>query len=74
MPDIVSKLCSQQSEVAVLFNLNDLNLSRLSLFFRQVVYLDLVLCTGFNSEHEVLFLCHILTQRATNDKKDGVKQ
>ena len=35
----------------------------------QVVDLDLLLCTGFNSEHAVLFLCHIFTQRQMADRK-----
>ena len=30
---------------------------------------DLLLCTRFDSEHAVLFLCHILTQRPINDRK-----
>ena len=51
--------CAPPSEVAVLF---DSILSRLP-FLGQVVDLDLLLCTGFNSEHAVLFLCHIFTQR-----------
>ena len=38
-------------------------------FFRQVVDLDLLLCTGFDSEHAVLFLCHIFAQRPMNDPK-----
>ena len=45
--------CALQSEVAVLFNLN------LSRRLGLVVNLDLLLCTGFDSEHVVLFLCHI---------------
>ena len=53
------------SEVAMLFNSN---LSRLP-FCGQVVDLDLLLCTGFNLEHAVLFLCHIFTQRPMNDRK-----
>ena len=57
--------CTQQSEVALLFNLN---LSRLP-FLRQVVDLDLLLCIGFNLEHVVLFLCHSSTQRPMNDWK-----
>ena len=35
-------------------------------FFRQVVDLDLLLCTGFNSEHDNLFLCHISTQTSAS--------
>ena len=57
--------CAPPSEVAVLF---DSNLSRRP-FLRQVVDLDLLLCAGFDSEHEVLFLCHIFTQRPINDRK-----
>ena len=53
------------SEVAVLF---DSNLSRRP-FLGQVVDLDLLLCTGFDLEHAVLFLCHIFTQRPMNDRK-----
>ena len=57
--------CAPPSEVAVLFNLN---LSRLP-FLGQVVDLDLLLCTRFDSEHAVLFLCHIFTQRPMTDRK-----
>ena len=57
--------CAPPSEVAVLFNSN---LSRLP-FLGQVVDLDLLLCTGFDSEHAVLFLCHIFTQRPMTDRK-----
>ena len=57
--------CAPPSEVAVLF---DSNLSRLP-FLGQVVDLDLLLCTGFDSEHAVLFLCHIFTQRPMTDRK-----
>ena len=57
--------CAPLSEVAVLF---DSNLSRRP-FLGQVVNLDLMLCTGFDSEHAVLFLCHIFTQRPMNDRK-----
>ena len=53
------------SEVAALFYLN---LSRRPVL-GQVVDTDLVLCTGFNSEHVVLFLCHILAQRRMNGRK-----
>ena len=52
------------SEVAVLF---DSNLSRRP-FLGQVVDLDLLLCTGFDSEHAVSFLCHIFAQRRMNDR------
>ena len=57
--------CAPPSEVAVLFNSN---LSRRP-FLGQVVDLDLLLCTGFDSEHAVLFLCHIFAQRPMNDRK-----
>ena len=57
--------CAPPSEVAVLF---DSNLSRRP-FLGQVVDSDLLLCTGFDSEHAVLFLCHIFTQRPMNDRK-----
>ena len=53
------------SEVAVLF---DSNLSRRP-FLGQVVDLDLLLCTGLDSEHAGLFLCHIFTQRPMTDRK-----
>ena len=46
--------CAPPSEVAALF---DSNLSRRP-FLGQVVDTDLLLCTGFDSEHAVLFLCH----------------
>ena len=59
------RFCAPPSEVAVLF---DSNLSRRP-FLGQVVDLDLLLCTGFDSEHAVLFLCHIFTQRPMNDSK-----
>ena len=64
MPDIISTLLSPPSEVDVLF---ESNLSRRP--FHWVVYLDLLLCTGFNLEHVVLFLCHIfhgISPPATN--------
>ena len=64
--------CAPQSEVAALFYSN---LSRRH-FLGQVVYLDLQLCTGLDSEHAVLFLCHISTQRPMTDRKiersDGI--
>ena len=44
------------------------NLSRRP-FLGQVVNFDLLLCTGFDSEHEALFLCHIFTQRPMADRK-----
>ena len=67
-PDIVSKLLLPPSEVAVLSVLFNLKLSRRS-FLRQVVNLFLLLCTGLDSEHAVLFQCHIFTQRPMNDRK-----
>ena len=57
--------CVQPSEVAALF---DSNLSRRP-FPGQVVDLDLLLCTRFNLEHAVLFLCHIFAQRLMTDGK-----
>ena len=56
--------CAPPSEVAGLF---DSNLRRCA-FLGKVVDLDLLLCTGFDSEHAVLFLSHISTQ-PTNDRK-----
>ena len=53
------------TEVAVPINSN---LSR-CLLLRQVVNLDLLLWTELDSEHAVLFLCHIFTQRLLNDQK-----
>ena len=44
------------------------NLIRLP-FLGQVIDLDLLLCTGFNNEHEDLFLCTIFTKRPINDGK-----
>ena len=38
-------------------------------FLRQLVDLDQLLCTGFNSEPAVFFLCHIFTQRPMSDSK-----
>ena len=60
-----SSFCAPPSEVAALFNSN---LSRRP-FLGQVVDTDLLLCTGFDSEHAVLFLCHIFAQRRMNDRK-----
>ena len=57
--------CAPPSEVSVLFNSN---LSKRP-FLWQVVDLDLLLCTGFNLEHEVSLLCHIFTQRPVTDRK-----
>ena len=65
MPDIVFKLLSAAigRSCAVGFEPEQ------APFFRQVVDLDLLLCTGFNSEHDDLFLCHISTQRPMNKRK-----
>ena len=65
MPDIVSNLLRAASwrRCAVQFE------SEQTPFLGQVVDLDLMLCTGFSSEHAVLFLCHIFTQRPMNDRK-----
>ena len=54
--------CMPPSEISVLF---DQDLSRRP-FLGQVVNLDLMLCTGFNLEHAILFL---FTQRPMNDWK-----
>ena len=55
------------SEVSMLFNSN---LSRRP-FLRQVVNLDLLLCTGFN--YDVLFLCPITSYSETNEwSKDWI--
>ena len=59
--------CAPPSEVAGLFYSN---LSRHP-FLGQVVDLDLLLCTGFDSEHAVLFLCHIFAQRRMTYGKIG---
>ena len=64
-PSFCRVFCAPPSEVAALF---DSNLSRRP-FLGQVVDSDLLLCTGFDSEHAVLFLCHIFTQRPMNDRK-----
>ena len=57
--------CAPPSEVAALF---DSNLSRRP-FLGQVFDSYLVLCTGFDSEYAVLFVCHIFTQRSMADRK-----
>ena len=64
-PDIVSSFCSPPPEVAALF---DSNLSRCP-FLGQVLNSDLLLCTGFDWEHAVLFLCHMFTQGPMTDTK-----
>ena len=61
MPDIVSKLL--RADISVLFKWN---LSRLP-FLGQVVNLDLLRCTRFNSEHVALFLCHNFAQSLMKD-------
>ena len=38
-------------------------------FLGQVIDSDLLLFTGFNLEHAVLFLCHIFIQRPMHDRK-----
>ena len=65
MPDIVSKVLRAAiwSCCVVQFEFEQ------TPFLGQVVDLDLLLCTGFDSEHVVLFLCHIFTQRPMNDCK-----
>ena len=55
---LLPSFCAPPSEVSVLF---DSNLSR-----RRLVDFH---CTGFNSEHAVLFLFLIFTQRQMNDRK-----
>ena len=60
--------CTQPSEVAELSALFYSYLSKCP-FLRHVVNSDLLLGTGFDSEHEVLFLCHLFTQRPMNDRK-----
>ena len=60
-----SSFCAPPSEVAALF---DSNLSRRP-FLGQVVDLDLLLCTGFDSGHAVLFPCHSFAQRPITDRK-----
>ena len=57
--------CAPIFGVAVLF---DSNLSRRP-FFRQVVDLDLLLCTGFDSEYAVFFSCVIFLLRPMNERK-----
>ena len=57
--------CMLPSEVAVLFYLN---LSRCP-FLGQVADLDLLLCTGFNLEHAVLFLHYMFIQRPMTHQK-----
>ena len=61
--DIVSKLLLAAILICCAFNLN---LSRPP-FLRQVIDFDLLLCTGFETEHADLFLRHILTQRPMDD-------
>ena len=66
--------CAPPCEVAVLFNSN---LSRRPFLGQvdEVVDLDLLLYTGFDSEYAVLFLCRIFTQRPMTDRsKDSAKR
>ena len=62
--------CVPPSEVSVLFILN---LSKRP-FLGQVVHSDLLLCTEFNLEHAVLFLCHIFTQIPMTDRLGKIEQ
>ena len=62
---LFQSFCVLPSEVTVLFKWN---LSRLP-FLGQVVNLDLLRCTRFNSEHVALFLCHNFTQSLMKDWK-----
>ena len=62
---LFQSFCAQPPEVTVLFKWN---LSRCP-FLGQVVNLDLLLCTGFNSEHVALFLCHIFTPSLMKEQK-----
>ena len=57
--------CGPPSEVAVLFDRN-LGIRPIP---GQVVNLDLLLCTGFDSQRVDLFPCLILTQRPMSDRK-----
>ena len=45
------------------------SISLVFLLWPYSVNLDLLLCTGFDSEHVVMFLCHIFNQRPMTDKK-----
>ena len=62
-PTSFPRFCAPPFVVAVHF---DSNHSRRP-FLGQVVDLDLLLNTGFDLEHAVLFLCHMFTQRPMND-------
>ena len=62
-PEIVSQLL-----LATIWSRCAVNLS-IRPFLGQVVDLDLLLCTGFDLEHAVLFLCHIFTQWPMTDRK-----
>ena len=61
--------CTPPSEVAALFD----SIWARHPFLGQVVdsepISDQQLCTGFDLEHVVLFLCHIFTQRPMTDRK-----
>ena len=45
------------------------SLQRNNMLIWQVVDSDLLLCTGFDLEHAVLFLCHMFTHRPMNERK-----
>ena len=60
--------CALPSEVAVLFYCN-MRILNTCPFLGQVFDLDLLLCTGFNSENADLFQCPFSTQRPINDRK-----
>ena len=64
-PTQFPSFCAQPSEVAALFYSN---LSRRP-SLGEVVDTDLLLCTGFDQEHAVLFQCHIFTQRPMSHRK-----
>ena len=59
--------CAQPSEVSALFNCN---LSRHP-FLGQVVNLDLLLCTGLDSENADLFLGHLCLYFTRGPMNDG---
>ena len=69
-PTLPPSFWAQPSEVAVLFDLNLPGWAD-SCSLDRLLTLDLLLCTGFNLEHVVLFLCHIstVTLRPRNDWK-----
>ena len=66
MPEIVSKLFLHcHMKLLCCSNSNLSKRPRLG----QLVDLDLLLCTGFNSEHMGLFLCHSFAKGPMNDQK-----